>query len=177
MYELIKNLPDWMQWALLLIPIFSLLIAACALLKNVKEISLNNRIRRAKFVFDFLQTFMNDDRMQSAFYKIEYGQFKYRVGFHNSDEEFEIDKLLRHFSNLALAWEKGVVNFTDIYPVQYFILRTVKNPEIKKYLAFIEKDWVPDSGTDSHPFISLGNLVKKIDESATAANSSNPLFH
>ena len=177
MYELIKNLPDWVQWVLLLVPIFSLLIAACALLKNVKEISFNNRIRRAKFVFDFLQTFMNDDTMQSAFRTIDYGEFKYNPDFHNRPGEAEIDKLLLHFSNLASALERGVVNSTDIYPVQYFILRIVKNPEIKKYLDFMENIWGSASGTGTHPFISLDEMAKKVAESAMAANSSNPLFH
>jgi hypothetical protein len=167
MYELLKTLPYWLQVSLLLIPVLSFLIAACAFAINVRQTILNNRLGRAKIVSDSLHTFMDDDMMHKAFYKIEYSQFEYDGGFHTSDEEREIDKLLRHFSNLALMWEDGLLSLKDIHPVQYFILRTVNDPEIGKYLSFIDS-WAGTAGTGGHPYSSLNNLTKSLNGKVNA---------
>ena len=167
MYELIKTLPYWLQVSLLLVPVLSFLIAACAFAINVRQTILNNRLGRAKIVSDCLHTFMDDDMMHKAFYKIEYGQFKYNGGFHTSEEEREIDKLLRHFSNLALMWEDGLLDLKDIHPVQYFILRTVNDSEISKYLSFID-NWAGHARTGSHPYASLNKLKENLNGAVNA---------
>ncbi|MDC9714883.1 MAG: hypothetical protein PSN36_03555, partial [Gammaproteobacteria bacterium] len=109
MYELIKTLPYWLQLGVIFIPIFSFLIGAVAFVLNVRQTTLNNKICRAKIVSDSLHTFMDDNMMHQAFYKIEYGKFNYGSDFHGSNEEREIDKLLRHFSNIALMWQDGLL--------------------------------------------------------------------
>ncbi|WP_217434961.1 hypothetical protein [Marinifaba aquimaris] len=105
--------------------------------------------------------------MHSAFYKIEYSQFHYDNGFHDSKEEREIDKLLRHFSNLALMWQDDLLTLDDMHPVQYFILRTVNDPEIVKYLSFIDS-WAEQAGTGAHPYSSLNKLSKSLNGKVSA---------
>lgn len=104
---------------------------------------------------------MKDEIMQEAFYDIEYGKFTYTADFHDSDEERKIDKLLRHFSNIAILWENGLLNLTDIGPLKYFIKRTVEHTEIIKYFDFLD-DWVKTSKTGADPFLSLNKLCKEL---------------
>ncbi len=167
MYELIKTLPYWIQLSILFIPVLSFLIAACAFAINVRQTALNNKLRRAKIVSDSLRAFIDDDVMHQAFYKIEYSKFKYHKDFHGSDEERQIDKLLRHFSNLALMWENGLLKLSDIHPVQYFVLRTVNDTEIAKYLTFID-NWTQHAGTGSHPYSSLNKLSSELNAKMNA---------
>jgi len=157
MNELIKSLPYWFQITLLCMPALSLFIAACAFVVNARQTVLNNKLDRAKIVSGCLHTFMDDNMMHNAFYKIEYDQFKYSDKFHKSNEEREVDKLLRHFSNIALMWKNNLLTLSDIYSIQYFILRTVNNTEIKKYLAYIE-EWSKEAGTGGHPYDALNEL-------------------
>lgn len=51
----------------------------------------------------------------------------YNSEFHKSQQEREIDKLLRHFANLALAWQAGLLTKKDVLPVQYYVLRIVRD--------------------------------------------------
>ncbi len=164
MYELIKTLPYWLQVIILIIPIISLFIAACAFIVNVRQTILGNRLTSAKIISDCLHTFMDDDMMHEAFYKIEYSKFQYDPNiFHGSLEERKIDKLLRHFSNIALMWEKDLLTLKDIYPIQYFILRSLNDPEVEKYLSFIES-WSKASSTGAHPYNALTKLKNALTE-------------
>jgi len=162
MYEILKLFPIWAQFLLVLIPTVSITIAALAFLINVKQTKLTNSLARAKIVSDSLHTFMDDEIIQKAFYTIEYGQFKYSHDFHGSPEEREIDKLLRHFSNLALMWKNGLITLKDIHPIQYFILRSVSDSEIQNYLSFID-NWSEESGTGGHPYIALRDLCNELE--------------
>ncbi len=167
MYELLKTFPYSIQVSIVLIPVVSLLIGVIAFVINVRQTILNNKLVRAKMVSDSLHTFMDDATIQSAFYKIEYDEFKYGHQFHGSNEEKEIDKLLRHFSNLAMMWKVGLLELNDIYPIQYFILRTTRNKNVQQYLNFID-DWSNRVGTGGHPYADLNELSKKLELDETS---------
>ncbi len=162
MCEILKTFPYWIQILIMLIPVVSLMIAAIALAINVRQTILNNTLVKAKMVSDSLHIFMNDETIQVAFYKIEYGDFQYGPDFHGSNEEKEIDKLLRHFSNLAIMWKNGLLNIDDIFPIQYFILRAVNNNQVKKYMEFIDH-WSKTAGTGGHPYVALSELCQKLE--------------
>ncbi|SMM99415.1 hypothetical protein SPONL_563 [uncultured Candidatus Thioglobus sp.] len=151
---------------MILIPVCSFLIGAIAFVLNVRQTTLNNKICKAKIVSESLYIFMDDNTMCQAFYKIEYGNFSYGSNFHGSKEEKEIDKLLRHFSNIALMWQEGLLSLSDIRPIQYFILRVVNDPEIIKYLLFINQ-WSNNANTDSHPYLALNKMSKELNEKIT----------
>ena len=162
MDELIKSLPCWLQLSLLFVPTISVGIAAYALWLNLCQTKLSNKLSRAKLVYDSLHTFLKDDIMQCAFYKIEYDKFEYGPNFHGSKKEREIDRLIRHFSNLAILWQDELLDLKDISPVQYFILRIAGNPEIKKYLSFINDEWTNAARTGAHPSSALQSLAKAL---------------
>ena len=171
MYELLKTLPHWLQVSLLFLPAVSLLIATCAFVFNARQTFLNNRLTRATIVADNLNAFLNDEVMHKAFYEIEYSHFTYDENFHGSEKEPEIDKLLRHFSNLALMWKDGFLKLSDIHPVQYFILRITNDTEIQKYLEFIQK-WSGYARTGSHPYVALIELNDKLNKKCLTRNWS-----
>jgi len=98
-----------------------------------------------------------------AFYSIEYSQFRYDADFHKSTQERQIDKLLRHFANLALAWQAGLLSITDVRPVQYYVLRVMRNPEIGRYLEFIEY-WAKQASFGEHPYTVLIKLSKELEK-------------
>ena len=82
--------------------------------------------------------------------------------FTDQVEEREVDKLLRHFANLALAWQVGLLSTADVRPVQYYVLRITRNPEIvKKYLEFIA-DWSKQEGLGEHPYAMLTKLSEEL---------------
>jgi hypothetical protein len=162
MYEILKLFPIWAQLLIVLIPMVSLTIAALAFSLNVCQTRLTNSLVRAKMVSDSLHIFMDDKTIQNVFYKIEYGKFKYNNDFHGSEEEKEVDKLLRHFSNLALMWKNELLSIKDIHPIQYFILRTVNNSEIQKYLSFID-NWSKTPDIGGHPYVVLRDLCNELE--------------
>lgn len=145
------------------VPAVSLLVATLAFAFNFKQTAINNMLTRTKIISDSLNSFTDDDVMHKAFYRIEYERFEYTDNFHHTDEEREIDKLLRHFSNIAIMWEVGVLKLGDIHPIQYFILRTLNNSEIIKYLNVVD-NWAKEHGEGSHPYASLGKLSDALNK-------------
>jgi hypothetical protein len=162
MTEIIKTLPLWLQFTLIAVPAISTTLAAFALMLNFIQSRRTNAQGRAALVAGSLKDFANDEEIQRAFYALEYNKFKYDDGFHNSDSEREIDKLLRHFSNLALSWKCGLLTIEDVRPVQYYVLRVMKNEEIEKYMDFM-KTWIVRSKSGSHPYLVLDELSQELD--------------
>jgi hypothetical protein len=91
---------------------------------NVKQSRRTNAQTRAALVAAYLKGFADDDEIQNAFYAIEYSVFNYDDSFHNSKFEREIDKLLRHFAHIALAWQAGLLSTTDIFTTCHFACST-----------------------------------------------------
>ena len=152
-------LPLWAQVALTVVPALSAILAALALLLNVRQSLRTNAQARAALVAGCLKGFTDDSQIQKAFYAIEYSEFKYNEEFHNSQLERDIDKLLRHFSNIALSWQSGLLRTKDVKPLQYYLLRVLRDQEIQSYLKFIA-DWSKQAATGEHPYsvlVKLGN--------------------
>ena len=95
--------------------------------------------------------------MQSIFYAIEYSKFKYDDKFHDSEDERKLDKTLVHFANLALAWKSGLLEDDDIFPVQYFARRLLRNNGVKDYLSFLD-DWSGHAALGQHPYQALKEM-------------------
>jgi hypothetical protein len=161
MQPALQVLPLWAQVALAIVPALGALFAAFGLLLNVQQSRKTNAQARAALVTSCLKGFAEDEEIQKTFYAIEYSEFQYNEGFHESPQEREIDKLLRHFANLALAWQAGLLSTVDVQPVQYYVLRVMRDPEIKKYLAFIAR-WSQETGIDEHPYAVLTKLSEKL---------------
>ena len=160
--EIFRTLPVWFQMFVLLVPSISALSAAIGLILNFIQSNRTNAQSRATLVAETLKGFTEDEEIQKAFYAIEYGKFRYvSDDFHMSEEEREIDKLLRHFANLALLWESGLLTLKDIAPIQYYLLRVMKNQEIIKYLKFIE-NFSAKTNNGRHPYTVLKEICNHL---------------
>ncbi len=114
----VQSLPAWVQWTLLIVPAVSAIFAATALFLNFYQARRTNAQARSALVAGCLKGFIDDDAIQRAFYLIEYSKFEYQSGFHDSETERDVDKLLRHFANLALSWQSGLLSLQDVRPMQ-----------------------------------------------------------
>jgi hypothetical protein len=161
MHPALQVLPLWAQIMLAIVPALGALFAAFGLLLNVQQSRKTNAQARAALVAGCLKGFAEDEEIQKAFYAIEYSEFRYDESFHKSVNEREIDKLLRHFANLALAWQAGLLSTVDVQPVQYYVLRVTRDPEIKKYLEFIAS-WSQETGLGAHPYAALTKLSESL---------------
>jgi hypothetical protein len=161
MQPALQVLPLWAQVALAIVPAFGAFFAAFGLWLNVQQSRKTNAQARAALVAGCLKGFAEDKEIQKAFCSIDYSEFRYDENFYKSAQEQEIDKLLRHFSNLALAWQAGLLSTVDVRPVQYYVLRVMRNSEIKKYLAFIAR-LSRETGLGEHPYAVLTKMSEKL---------------
>ena len=177
MLPIMQSLPSWLQIALVVVPSLSAIFAAGALILNIAQSRRTNSQARATLVAACLKDFADDEDIQRAFYAIEYAEFKYDESFHRSQQERQIDKLLRHFANLALSWKGGLLTTKDVKPVQYYILRVMKNAEIIKYMEFMN-GWSKSAVNGQHPYAVLGELTdelsKHLARSPTRRSSGTP---
>lgn len=164
-------LPLWIQVALAVVPAIGLLCAAGGLFLNVAQSRRTNAQARSALVAGCLKDFADDEQMQEAFYSIEYANFRYDEQFHGSATERSIDKLLRHFSNTALAWQAGLLKAEDVRPIKYYVVRIMGNIEIQRYMAFMEQ-WTDNPGMDGHPYLALLALYRKMIEWRPTLRSS-----
>jgi hypothetical protein len=158
-----QALPYWLQLVLLVVPGISAILATTGLFLNFYQSRRTNAQTRAALVAACLKGFTDDDEIQRAFYAIEYGDFSYDGNFHKSKREREVDKLLRHFANLALSWKGGLLTTKDIRPVQYYILRVMQNAEIQKYMKFMAS-WSAQARIGHHPYAVLGDLRDELSK-------------
>jgi hypothetical protein len=161
MPQLMQSLPHWLQLTLLIVPGVSAILAATGLFLNFYQSRRTNAQARAALVAGCLKGFIDDDAIQRAFYLIEYSKFDYDSGFHDSETERDVDKLLRHFANLALSWQSGLLSLKDIRPMQYYLLRVMTNPGIQKYMRFMET-WTERLGVAGHPYAVLEQLCQAL---------------
>ena len=143
-------------------PDSSAVFAAIGLLLNFYQSRQTNAQMRAALVADCLKSFAEDTDIQHAFNEIAYPKFQYIEGFQGTEHERDIDKLLRHFSNVALAWQAGLLSVRDIRPIQYYLLRVVRNPEIKKYMDYVAL-WSKEQKMGEPPIAVLDALTNQLD--------------
>ena len=157
-----SDLPDWIQLGLLVIPALSAAFAAIGLLLNVRQSRKTDAQNRAVLVANCLKGFTEDEEIQKAFYLVEYSEFRYGDDFHGSAQERIIDKLLRHFANIALAWQTGLLSKQDVMPIKYYLVRIMFDDDIQEYMKFMER-WTKQSNTGEHPYLVLQELAQELD--------------
>lgn len=163
MQPVVQVLPLWIKIVLAVIPALVAVFAGIGLLLNVQQSRRTNAQARAALVAGCLKGFADDEDIQRAFYSIEYSNFTYGADFHGSVQECEIDKLLRHFANLALSWQTGLISTADVRPVHYYLKRILRYPEICKYLKFME-DWSTSQNVTEHPYVVLTTMGRALEK-------------
>ena len=119
----------------------------------------NYRLASVNFVSEALTKFRADADMQVMFYAIEYGKFQFVPGeFHGTDTEQQLDKLLGHFSTVALAWKGKVIKPADLVIVRYYVLRITTNEDVRAYVEKFLSEWTEAANVGKHPYTVLLEL-------------------
>jgi hypothetical protein len=163
MLTTIEAMPHSLQLVLLVIPAISTILAAAALLLNIYQARRTNGQARRALVAESLKGLTDDKEVQRTFYSIEYGEFLYSADFHKSERERQLDKLLIHFANLALSWKSGLLTTGGLQPVQYYILRVMRDPAVLKYMEFLES-WKEQARVGPHPYPALLALSDQLSK-------------
>ena len=136
--------------------------AGFALLLNACQSARSDAQSRAAFVAKWLEQFADDQEMMEIYYKIEYGEFTYsQESFHGSDAEKQLDKLLIHLSNVALAQKAGLLSPKDLCPLQYLALRVLNDSNVQNYLNYVLKV-AKSPGLGIHPYAALDKMKKHL---------------
>ena len=144
------------------ITMLGVIVAAIGVSITAWQLCRGNGLTSANSVAQCLKEFAADKDMQEIFYAIEYGDFKYGPGFHGSPEERLLDKLLQHFSVVALLWKNGFIKPTDLVTIKYYVVRIMGNEEVKKYVNGHLQKWVKRKGIE-HPYQPLNSLAKHLE--------------
>lgn len=157
----LQSLPTCLQVVLLLAPA---LIAACAvggIYLNILQYRAWGAQARATLVADCLKGFALDAEMQNAYYAIESESLRFDDEFAHSARQRELDRLLRHFANIALAWRAGLLTVVDVRGLEYYILRITQNAEVRSYIEFVVVVAAQVSPNE-HPFSVLDRLGREL---------------
>ncbi|MDR3108254.1 MAG: hypothetical protein LBU65_01020 [Planctomycetaceae bacterium] len=153
---------------MLFLTIITFIVATLTLVVAVCSLCAINGQFRLNLVSSVLLHFSTNEKIHNTYYeKFEYAgekQFQYDdKNFRGSNEEQEIDALLRIFSVVAIAWENKQINLNDTLPIEYYICRVVENTELQKYLDWHSK-WLESEKIKSHPFLVLRKLSSEISK-------------
>ena len=125
-----------------------------------ESVTLQKKLASVNIVAQTLKEYVSDAGMKIMFYKIDYNKFRYDrdTRFQEPADEYELDKLLSHFSTVALAWKNGVTHPDDLVIVKYYVIRIMRNPGVILYVEEFLRKWVKRNGIDKHPFELLVEL-------------------
>ena len=143
---------DWINFGLLIIASLALVAAAVAAVAAYRQFQSSVRATRAALLKDLYLQFRNDEFVAEAFYKIEYGEFRYTPEFHESKDEPKIDRLLTLCELVCAMHSDGTLTDREMEYFKYQFKRIHGDLEIKKYLACLDR------------FYALNNMHKKAFE-------------
>ena len=145
-------------------------IAARSADEAKKEAQHNYRLTSVNIVAQAFRDFTMDEDMQKVFYEVEHGNFNYRgIGALRAvGMEEPTDKLLRHFSVLAIAWKNNLVKDDTLRTACYYMLKVLDNPSIQEYMervcnvAAMKSKSPTDIG--EHPYKVLLEMGEKLTQ-------------
>lgn len=130
-----------------------------------------NRLTSVNFAAQALKEFAADWVMQDVFYEAEYNKFEY-PGHNGGPGERKIDRLLRHFAAVALAWEKGLVKPGDVVLIRYYVLKTMRNRNVMKYVNTVCNHWAKQRQKIEHPYTVLKRFYEDLEKSPDFSKSA-----
>ena len=134
----------------------------------------NARLASVNFAAQALKEFAADKDMQDVFYDIEYNRFEYpKEGFRGgSPEERRIDRLLRHFAAVALVWKEGLVKSGDLVLIRYYVVRTMRDRKVMRYVDFVCEQWAKKAQKVEHPYAVLKRFHEYLEKSSDFSDSA-----
>lgn len=118
------------------------------------QIKQNYRTQKATFFKELYLEMFKAGNIRKAYYQIEYEQFVYDNGFHGSEQEQVIDRLMAFVDLVCDLYYQNMLTEHEMSFFKYEFLRIYQNPNIRDYLAFL-REWYTKIGTDTQPFSSF----------------------
>jgi hypothetical protein len=95
--------------------------------------------KRAEFLITLARDYLLDPDLIELYYQIDYEKFEFDEGMLQTDREKKLDKLLYIYENIARMYLMDNINKNDIKYFAYRFIRVYQNPEVKKYVAFLNE--------------------------------------
>ncbi len=116
-----------------------LLLTFVGLITNFVQMRKNLLQKRAEFLITLARDYLLDPDLIELYYQIDYEKFEFDEGMLQTDREKKLDKLLYVYENIARMYLMDNINKNDIKYFAYRFIRVYQNPEVKKYVAFLNE--------------------------------------
>lgn len=148
------TLSDIINIGLLFTTLITVFIAASQLRSSANT-------QRAMFLKDLYTKLRTDKEAIQAYYMLEYDQFEYNIGFHGSDLEPRIDRLLTLLDIVCEMHERKAILDKEMHCFDYQIKRVVYNKGIQNYLDFLTQFYAANK-IQHQPFFALQEYARRL---------------
>jgi hypothetical protein len=111
----------------------------------------NARLQRAQYLLNITDRFFGDNDVRRFFYRLNYNQFVFdQEKFQHSDDERWLDSLLYTFDLIGRMVSMGILTINEVEIIAFQASRVLDNPEVKKYLDWLEPGYKDIIGRRAH---------------------------
>lgn len=122
--------------------LFGFTLTAISLFFAGVSLRRNAKVQRAQFLLNITDRYFSDSDVRKFFYRLNYNQFEFDLQkFLDSDEERWLDSLLYTFDIIGRVVRMGVLTIKEVEIIAFQASRVLENPEVKKYLDWLDKDY------------------------------------
>jgi len=122
-----------------LFTLVSLILATLGLFANYYQIRKSNIMKRAEYIVQLYNQFVNDKQLIDFYYQIEYNMINYDDNIHLTEKEKILDKLLGYFSNIGRLYFMGILKLKDLEFLEYEFIILYNSDFIQDYFSFLDQ--------------------------------------
>ena len=122
-----------------LFTLISIVLATLGLFANYYQIRKSNLLKRAEYIVQLYNQFVNDKKLIDFYYQIEYNMINYDNNIHLTEKEKILDKLLGYFSNIGRLYFMGILKLEDLEFLKYEFIILYKSEFIQNYFGFLDR--------------------------------------
>lgn len=98
-------------------------------------------VDRARFLLELAKGHLVEESVRKLYYKIDQEDWVYDESkFHGSDDERNLDTMLYHFDLIGRMVKSNMLTPAEAQFFSYEAHRVLHNPEVKKYLEWLDKN-------------------------------------
>jgi hypothetical protein len=121
---------------------------------------------RHQFLFTTIDRYFRDTDARAFYYRLDYQEqdFSWKFdpdSFPGSREEVHLDYLLHTFSLLEQILKARVLEPSDVKLLGFEALRVLENPEVLKYLEWLDRDYSEILGPNNKSYRDARDLARR----------------
>ena len=114
-------------------------------------------VNKAKFIFYINQSLLQDDQERRFFYKLDHNNFTFDPqGFPGSDDEQQLDSILRKISYVGKLVRDGVIDIADVKFVRHIVDSVLADEQVLNYL-----EWLSNAARGNQTFADAVYLFEE----------------